>query len=384
MRDPYSVLGVKQNADADEIKAAWRAKAKSAHPDRNRDDPSATTRFAELGQAYEVLKDPERRQRYDRVAEMQQTIMQQREATRQAAERAKAARANAEKVMEELARADARRAQAQAQAQNQTQGQAQAAGGTESAEEMIERIFGSAYTGRPEDQGKPQPQGHATSGPAADEPFESANFPASETGIRTDGEQKTPAVLQAVDLIASLVRRIRGTAPALEKAPDLTAEATVTIDDLLKQNWALVQPPDEREVRFPLEAGMTAGHVLRLKGQGLKLPNMQRGDLVVTLKIAPEKDFRVEGFDIHTIMPISLEDAVLGADAELATPEGTRTIAVPAWSGSDRTVRLEGLGLPNDSNGRGDLVVELRVLLWDQPNDKVTDLMRHMREGLYL
>ncbi|OHV75929.1 DnaJ C-terminal domain-containing protein [Rhizobium sp. LCM 4573] len=383
MRDPYSVLGVKQNADADEIKAAWRAKAKSAHPDRNRDDPSATTRFAELGQAYEVLKDPERRQRYDRVAEMQQTIMQQREATLRAAERAKAARANAEKVMEELARADARRAQTQSQMHGQTQGQA-AGSGTESAEEMIERIFGSAYTGKTEDQGKPQPQGQATSGQAADEPFESANFPAPETGMRTDAEQKTPAVLQAVDLIASLVRRIRGTAPALEKAPDLTAEATVTIDDLLKQNWAVVQLTDEREVRFPLEAGMTAGHMLRLKSQGLKLPNMQRGDLVVTLKIAPDKDFRVEGFDIHTILPISLEDAVLGAEAELATPEGTQTIAVPAWSGSDRSVRLEGLGLPNDSNGRGDLVVELRVLLWDQPNDKVTDLMRHMREGLYI
>ena len=382
MRDPYSVLGVKQNADADEIKAAWRAKAKSAHPDRNRDDPSATTRFAELGQAYEVLKDPERRQRYDRVAEMQQTIMQQREATRQAAERAKAARANAEKVMEELAKADARRAQTQGQTQNQTQGQA--GGSAESAEEMIERIFGSAYAGKTEDQGKPQPQGHSASGPAADEPFETTNFSVPETGPRTDAEQKTPAVLQAVDLIASLVRRIRGTVPALEKAPDLTAEATVTIDDLLKQNWAVVQLPDEREMRFPLEAGMTAGHVLRLKGQGLKLPNMQRGDLVVTLKIAPEKDFRVEGFDIHTIMPISLEDAVLGAEAELATPEGTRTIAVPAWSGSDRSVRLEGLGLPNDSDGRGDLVIELRVLLWDQPNDKVTDLMRHMREGLYI
>ena len=69
MRDPYSVLGVQRNADADEIKAAWRSKAKSVHPDHNQSDPGASSRFAEVGRAYEVLKDPERRKRYDRAVD---------------------------------------------------------------------------------------------------------------------------------------------------------------------------------------------------------------------------------------------------------------------------------------------------------------------------
>jgi len=65
MRDFYSILGVKRDAGTDEIKAAWRTKAKSVHPDQNRDDPQAHNRFAEIGRAYEVLKDPAKRSRYD-------------------------------------------------------------------------------------------------------------------------------------------------------------------------------------------------------------------------------------------------------------------------------------------------------------------------------
>src|SRR6218665_1772382 len=163
MRDPYSILGVKRNADTDEIKAAWRAKAKTEHPDHNQGDPGANGRFTEIGQAYDLLKDPDRRRRYDQAAQMQQTILQKRQAEREAAERAKAAKANAEKVMEELARVNAQRAQAQAQAQGQSsqgqsssgqassgnsakgqsQNQTQNQAGGETPEDMVERIFGA-------------------------------------------------------------------------------------------------------------------------------------------------------------------------------------------------------------------------------------------------
>ena len=113
MRDPYKVLGVKRDADADEIKAAWRNMAKAVHPDHNQGDPTATARFAEIGRAYETLKDPRKRNLFDSAVRMaeakkqEQTIMQQRQAAREAAARAKAAQANAERVMEELARANA-------------------------------------------------------------------------------------------------------------------------------------------------------------------------------------------------------------------------------------------------------------------------------------
>lgn len=67
MRDPYSILGVKRDARHEEIKAAWRTKAKTVHPDANRDDPDASARSAEIGQAYDLLKDPKKRDLYDQA-----------------------------------------------------------------------------------------------------------------------------------------------------------------------------------------------------------------------------------------------------------------------------------------------------------------------------
>jgi DnaJ-class molecular chaperone len=129
---------------------------------------------------------------------------------------------------------------------------------------------------------------------------------------------------------------------------------------------------------------MTEGQVLRLKGQGLKVPNMKNGDLLVNLKLTRDSQYRIDGFNIHMVLPVSLEDAVLGTEVALETLDGSRQVVVPAWSGSDQAIRLEGLGLHTGGGERGDLVVELRILLWEKPDPKVTDLMRHMRQGLYL
>jgi len=389
MRDPYSLLGVKRNADVNEIKAAWRSKAKSIHPDHNQDDPSAGDRFAEVGQAYELLKDPVRRKRYDNASQKHQTIMEQREA----AERAKASKANAEKIMEELARANARRAQANAQANPQAAAQSGAqAGGRESgasatgaeaegAEDMIERIFGVGPQEQDKhDQGKQDP----TQPRAREGAPRSAEAHPDATESPDGGEHKTPLPLLAVDLISSLVRRIRGTSAPPEKAPDISVDATITVDDLLHQNAVSVKLPDDRDVRIPLERGMTEGQVLRLKGQGLKVPNMKNGDLLVNLKLTRDSQYRIDGFNIHMVLPVSLEDAVLGTEVALETLDGSRQVVVPAWSGSDQAIRLEGLGLHTGGGERGDLVVELRILLWEKPDPKVTDLMRHMRQGLYL
>jgi DnaJ-class molecular chaperone len=398
MRDPYKILGVNRDAAADEIKAAWRNMAKAVHPDHNQGDPTATARFAEIGRAYETLKDPRKRNLFDNAVRMaeakkqEQTIMQQRHAAREAAVRAKAAQANAERVMEELARANANAQKAAAAAGVKQQ----QAGATEAAEEMVERIFGAqtARTAGAQAQSQAQ-QAHSQQAQAKPHAAEAAKAPEQETAesdpAKAEDEQTEASVAGGANmslplsLLTSLVRRFTGAGqPGLEKAPDEVATATVTIEDIMKGSWTTVSLPEGREVGFALPAGTTEGHQIRLKGQGFKLPGMQRGDAVINIHIAADPRFTVDGFDVHVVLPLNIENAVLGTEARIDGPQGPLNVTVPAWSGSDKTIRIPDKGLPKDSGGKGDLVVELRIMLWEKPDDKVTDLMRSMREGLFL
>jgi DnaJ-class molecular chaperone len=389
MRDPYKILGVRRDAGQDEIKAAWRNMAKAVHPDHNQGDPTAGARFAEIGRAYDTLKDPKKRSLFDNAARMaeaksnENTIMQQRQAAREAAARAKAAQENAERVMEELARAAAQKAAADAAKQQQQTGAA------EPAEEMIERIFGTqarAAGGGARAQGftagkRPEP---GTTN--AEKPADAAKATETEQTAE-EAAAATSAILQPLSLLTSLVRRFTGSsgaAPAPEKAPDQIVTATVTIDDILKGNWVNVDLGEGREAGFSLAAGTTEGQQVRLKGHGHKLVGMQRGDAVVNIHIATDPRFTVDGFDLHTVLPVTIENAVLGTEARIDGPNGALTVTVPAWSGSDKTIRITGQGLANGEGGKGDLVVELRIILWEKPDDKVTDLMRSMKNGLFL
>jgi DnaJ-class molecular chaperone len=391
MRDPYKVLGVKRDAGADEIKAAWRNLAKVVHPDHNIGDPTATERFAEIGRAYETLKDPQKRSRYDQVARMaeadgqskERTIMQQRQAAREAAERAKAARANAEKILEELARANAQKAQKAAAAANP---QAAAGGATtESPEDMVERIFGVKTTRSASNQAateagatEAEKQREPNSG-ETDEVFADEEQLATGTG---------PSVFRSrFGILGSFVRRITGSATqdkVPEKTPEIAAEATVTLDDMLKGHWIIVPLSDGREARFQATTDIGNGQVVHLKGQGLKLQGMQRGDVAITIHLSTDSRFTIDGFDIRTTLPVTIENAVLGYETTVAGLDGPVKLTVPAWSGSDQAIRISGQGLPDGHGGKGDLVVELRLMLWEKPDDKVTDLMRSMREGFFL
>lgn len=389
MRDPYKVLGVKRDAGADEIKTAWRNMAKAVHPDHNQGDPTATARFAEIGRAYETLKDPRKRNLFDSAVRMaeakkqEQTIMQQRQAAREAAVRAKAAQANAERVMEELARANANAQKAAAAGAKQQQ-----AGATEAAEEMVERIFGAQAQSHAQQAHSQQAQARPHAAEAAKQPEQETAE--SETARAEDEQTESTTGTGAnmslpLSLLTSLVRRFTGAGqPGLEKAPDEVATATVTIEDIMKGSWTTVSLPEGREVGFALPAGTAEGHQVRLKGQGFKLPGMQRGDAVINIHIAPDPRFTVDGFDVHAVLPLNIENAVLGTEARVDGPQGPLNVTVPAWSGSDKTIRIPDQGLPNDSGGKGDLVVELRIMLWEKPDAKVTDLMRSMREGLFL
>lgn len=361
MRDPYAVLGVRRNAGAEEIKTAWRNVAKAVHPDHNRDDPTANARFAEAGRAYELLKDPKLRNRYD-TARREADLRRMEEMKRK------------QEPPREL--------------------------DPETAEDMISRIFGAEPraeakpqpSARPQAQPQPQPEAKADPKPEAKaEPSATPEAPEQKAEPRPENEERygpfgilPRAAAPAAELVSAIVRRIRRTQRPADKVPDIFTEATVTIADIFRREKATVTLPDGQTLKVALPPGTVDGSVIRMKEFGYRLNGMIRGDLVVHVRIAADDTFRPNGSDLHTTLPVNIQDAVLGCEAKVNTPTGMTTVTIPAWSGSDQAIRIEGQGLPNADGGRGALVVELRLMLWAKPDEKITDLMRARRDGLVL
>ncbi|OBZ92891.1 molecular chaperone DnaJ [Pararhizobium polonicum] len=364
MRDPYSVLGVRRNAGPDEIKAAWRSMAKAVHPDQNKDDPLASQRFAEAGRAYEVLKNPKLRDRYDyarREAELRR--------------------------MEEMKR--------------KAKGTEEETIDPETAEEMISRIFGAnerakSQTARPQNRkpaaAAPQAKAEAKPEPKPEPRVEATPEPETKPDVKAETADKPPAfavfpraAAPAAELVSAIVRRIRGTANKnTEKVPDIFCDVTVSVEDIFRREKATATLPDGQTLKVALPAGTTDGSIVRLKEMGYRLNGMQRGDVVVAVRIQEDGTFRTDGTDLRTTLAINIQDAVLGCETVVDTLTGLVSVTVPAWSGSDHVIRLEGHGLPTADGRRGDLLVELRLMLWEKPDEKVTDLMRSLRGGLFL
>lgn len=347
MRDPYAILGVRRNAGQEEIKAAWRSVAKAIHPDHNQDDPLAGERFAEAGRAYELLRDPARRSRYDWA---------RREA--------------------ELRRMEAMK--------EKMRGPAEEPVGAETAEDAISRIFGVD----PQASGsRPRPstvRAAEKAGPAA-EPKPEPVLETKQEAPKAESALSRRSAAPAADLVAAIVRRIRDRiTKTAEKVPDLVVDVPVSIEEVMSRARVSVELPDGETVKIAIPLGATDGQAIRLKEQGYRVTGMTRGDVVATLRIAQDGPFRTQGLDFVTTLPVALQDAVLGCEAEIETPSGPVTVTVPAWSGSDKVIRVFGKGLKGTDGESGDLVVELRLVLHDKPDDRITDLMRSQRDGLYL
>jgi len=449
MRDPYAVLGISRSADQVEIKAAWRAMAKKLHPDHNRSDPMAQSRFTEVGRAYDLLKDPDKRRRYDEMlnrtsfgggqaarpsassgfqaspsnasarAGKEPTFMEQR-AERARAEAEKRAREEAEARMREEAEARARiKAAADARARSEA-GQADAPETAtegdddevtpEQHEQFFEKLFGGGRKAPRDNASAEEPhRADRSDAPRNDPPraeaaqadaqktetprtdaspedrFEGGNY-ATRAAYAPDPEDPPVdgATSPARNLFTYLVKRLTGQAAAPEKAPDLAIDAVVSIEDLLNRVNPAITLPDGKLLSVTLPEDAMDGTTVRMDGYGHKLPGMKRGDVVVTLRIKPHKWYRHDYYDLKTFHDIDIENAVLGCETTVETLDGPVRISVPAWSGSNRTVKLEGKGLPRGGGRRGNLIVEIRVMLWDHPDQKVVDLMRSLREGLFL
>lgn len=143
---------------------------------------------------------------------------------------------------------------------------------------------------------------------------------------------------------------------------DLNVALDITIEEAAAAEKVTAIFPDGRKIAVKLPTYVEDGQTIRLKGQG-EQGYGQPGDALIKVRFRRHPRYRVEGRDLHADLPVSLHDAILGAKVAVETPTGRIALAVPAWSSSDKVLRIKGRGLPEKAGGHGDLYVHVRIML---------------------
>ncbi len=215
-------------------------------------------------------------------------------------------------------------------------------------------------------EGKPKFQGFAGQGGGGD-PF--AGF-RNQGGARPGGFEfrQSGGFGGAEDILKEMFGGFGGAGARTRQqqapAQDMAFDLPVTLEEAYSAAKVDARLPDGRLLGVSLPKGVEDGQQIRLKGQG---PG-GRGDAIATVRLRQHSDFRLEGKDLHIDLPVSLKDAVLGTKAPVRTLAGKIAVGVPAWSSSDKVLRLRGKGMLKKDGSHGDLLVHVRIMLPEKPD----------------
>jgi len=298
MRDPYTVLGVPRSASEKDIKSAYRKLAKAYHPDQNKDDPKAQSKFAEASSAYDLLSDTAKRGQYDRgeIDADGQPRFGGFNPGRAGARGAGAAGAGAA-------------------------GAGAAGAGAFSAEDILKE-FMSGFGG----QGRGPARGPSP-GEAQWDPF---------AGTASSGGRSTG------------------------KGEDVIVNATVSLEDAHKAGSISVRMPTGKLMNVKLPEKLDEGQQVRLRAQGQLSPiGGEPGDALVTIRFEKHKQFRRDGHDLRVDVPITLYEAVLGTRIRVPTLDGEVEMTLPPGVDTVKSLRLKGKGLYADGDLYVNLKIKL-------------------------
>ena len=333
-RDFYEVLGVSRGASAEEIKRAYRAKAKELHPDRNGHRPDAEARFKEVNEAYDALKDPERKAAYDRFGH-----------------------AAFEGGMGGAGRPGAGR-----------QGDFASA-----FSDVFEDLFGDFMGGRGGGG-----RGRASRGSDL------------RYNLRITLEEAYAGVHKTITMPASVVCEVcRGTGAEGGAEPTVcptcsgmgkvrAQQGFFTIERTCPTcggSGQIVKNPcracggagrvqRDRTLSVNIPPGVETGTRIRLTGEGeAGLRGGPAGDLYIFIEVADHALFQRDGQTLFCRVPVSVVTAALGGEVEVPTIDGGRSrVRVPEGAQTGKQMRLRGKGMPGLRGGpAGDMVIELAV-----------------------
>ena len=348
-RDYYDILGVSRTASADEIKKSYRRLAMKHHPDRNKDDASAEAKFKEAKEAYDVLKDPDKRATYDRFGH------------------------------------DGLRA-----------GGAGGFGGGGFSAEGFGDIFGDVFGdifGSSRQRGSQVFRGadlgyelrldleKAVSGDSV-----TIEVPTQVTCETCDGsgaKKGTEPVKCSTCGGVGQVRMQQGFFSIQQTCPACKGAGTVISDPCTDcHGRGRVHKTKTLSVKVP--AGVDDGDRIRLSGEGEAGRNGgPPGDLYVEIRVNPHKLFEREGADLSCDVPVSFGVATLGGEVELPTLDGHVSLKVPGGTQSGKVFRLRGKGVTTVRDARkGDLFAKVNVETPVNLTSEQKELLRSFDESV--
>ena len=322
-RDFYEVLGVERDADAAELKRAYRKLAMELHPDRNPGDKESENMFKEASEAYQVLCDPEKRAYYDRYGHAAPTGP---------------------------------------------------GGGFHDVHDIFSAfgdIFGDLFGGG------------GRRGPARGADVETRvtlTLKEAATGVERDVEvvRRAPCTTCGGSGAApgtkpeqcqhcggrGQVMHSQGFLMISSTCPVCRGEGQVVRKPCATcQGNGIVRDRDVLKVAIP--AGVDDGSTLRLPGRGEAAPRGgQPGNLYVVLTVEPDERFERDGADLHAEIEVSFPQLALGDVIEVPTLDGAAEVQIPAGTQPGDTVSLRGSGMPRvDGRGSGDIVAHLKLVV---------------------
>ncbi|NYG07960.1 curved DNA-binding protein [Phycicoccus badiiscoriae] len=163
---------------------------------------------------------------------------------------------------------------------------------------------------------------------------------------------------------------------------DHETEVEVSIEEAYhgtQRTLSISGPDGPRTLDVTVPAGVVDGQRIRLRGQGGQgSGGGEAGDLYLVVRIAPHPRYRLEGRDLHLLMPLAPWEAALGSSVDIDTPGGPATVTVPAGTSSHRRLRLKGRGLPNKRGKPGDLYAEAQIKVPTSPSAEERELLERL------
>ncbi|WP_223425157.1 molecular chaperone DnaJ [Tateyamaria pelophila] len=332
-RDYYEVLGVSKGASADEIKKGYRAKAKELHPDRNADNPNAESQFKEANEAYDVLKDGDKKAAYDRFGHA---------------------------------------------AFEGGMGGGRPGGGQQgdfgsAFSDVFDDLFGDFMGGQRGGGGRRAARGSdlrynlrinledAFSGMQ-----KTVNVPTSVAcdGCKGSGAEggSEPTTCPTCSGMGK-VRAQQGFFTVERTCPTCSGMGQI-IKNPCKSCGGAGRVEKDRSLSVNIPAGVETGTRIRLAGEGeAGMRGGPTGDLYIFIDVAEHKLFERDGSNLFCRVPVSMGTAALGGSIEVPTIDGGRgRVQIPAGSQSGRQMRLRSKGMPAlRGGGLGDMFIELAV-----------------------